>query len=204
VCHQTSQFADEFAAFARADKANPQEAGSVLFYGSSSIRLWETLAQDIPGTPVLNRGFGGSTLEDCVEKMETLVFPYQPRAVILYAGDNDLDNGRSPQAVLGSFREFVRRLREHSGGTPLAFISIKPSPARRHILHLIRQTNELIRKSIDELEQTTFIDVHPLMLDADDRPRRELFADDTLHMNRKGYRVWADAVCAYLDAHGLR
>jgi lysophospholipase L1-like esterase len=204
VCHQTSQFADEFAAFARADKATPPPAGALLFYGSSSIRLWETLAQDFPGPPVLNRGFGGSTLEECVEKMDALVFPYRPRAVIFYAGDNDLDQGRSPQAVLGSFCEFARRFREHLAGTPLAFISIKPSPARVHILPLIRQTNELIRRSIDGLERTTFIDIHGLMLDAGGRPSRELFAEDTLHLSREGYRVWADAVSAYVDAHGLR
>jgi len=193
-----SPFADEFHAFAERDARTPPPRDPVLFYGSSSIRLWPRLAEDFRGFAVVNRGFGGSTLAECVEEMERLVFPVQPRAMVLYAGENDLDQGASPERIEDLFREFAERLDDRLGLIPLIFISIKPSPARAWALPQIGRANELVRAALADWPNARFLDVFPLMLDAAGRVRHEFFTEDWLHMSRAGYALWAAQVRACL------
>src|ERR1043166_8566108 len=127
---ESSPFAEELRALAIAEAHTPPPRDAVLFYGSSSIRLWTTLAQDFAGVPLVNHGFGGSTLADCIGEMERLVFPLQPRAIVLYAGDNDLDQGAQPEDVLARFQAFVKSAHERLGKIPILFLSVKPSPIR--------------------------------------------------------------------------
>src|SRR5262249_43231267 len=148
---------------------------ALLFYGSSSIRFWFKLAEDFPEAPVVNRGFGGSTLAECVEEMERLVFPLQPKAVVLYAGENDLDHGSSPEQVESLFRDFATRLSQRCGPIPLVFVSIKPSPSRAGFMHNVRRANELVLASLKNWPNARFVDVFPLMLDQNGQARRELF-----------------------------
>lgn len=189
---------DELNAYDAADRATPPPARPILFYGSSSIRLWTTLAQDFPGLPLLNRAFGGSMLSECVHLMDRLVLKYAPRAVVLYAGNNDLCNGRSPSDILRSFREFMTRYRQALPERPLAYISVHPSLARIHLRREIEETNTLIENEITRWPNTTFISIFDAMLDANGRPRRELFVDDLLHLSPEGYAVWREIVRPYL------
>jgi hypothetical protein len=175
-------FEPEIRAFEAADRSMPPAPGGVVFVGSSSIRNWTTVAADFPGVPVLNRGFGGSTLADVV--------PYRPHLVVLYAGDNDLAQGRAPEQVLADYRAFVARLRSALPTARLAFVSIKPSPSRRAFIDLAREANRLIRIEIARDTLSTFVDVFTPMLDAAGQPRPELFVADSLHMNREGYLLW--------------
>ncbi len=193
-----SPFAEEFRAFAESEARVALPRDPVLFYGSSSIRLWDSLAEDFPGLAVVNRGFGGSTLAECVQEMERLVFPVQPRAVVLYAGENDLDHGASPEDVEDQFREFAERLDDRLGLLPLVFISIKPSPSRAWALPVIRRTNELIRAALAGWPNARFVDVFPLMLEAAGNVRHEYFTEDWLHLSRAGYLLWAAEVRACL------
>jgi lysophospholipase L1-like esterase len=193
-----SPFAEEFRAFAAAEARLPLPREPVLFYGSSSIRLWHTLAEDFPGLALVNRGFGGSTLAECVEEMDRLVFPVQPRAVVLYAGENDLDQGASPEQIEDLFRDFAERLDDRLGLIPLIFISIKPSPARAWALPRIRRANELVRAALADWPNARFLDLFPLMLDAAGNVRHEFFTEDWLHMSRAGYLLWAAQVRACL------
>jgi len=193
--YQTSSpFADEFRAFAEAETRSPAPRNAILFYGSSSIRFWSKLTEDFPEVTVLNRGFGGSTLAECVEEMEWLVFPLQPKAVVLYAGENDLDHGASPESVESAFRDFATRLANRFGPIPLVFISVKPSPSRAWFLPRIRRTNELVREALKHFPNARFVDVFPLMLDQNGQARRELFTEDMLHLSRAGYLLWRDQV----------
>jgi lysophospholipase L1-like esterase len=197
-------FEEEFRAFARAEAAAPVMDHPILFYGSSSIRLWDTLMEDFPCVPVVNRGFGGSTLRECVAAMERLVFHLEPRAIVLYAGENDLDHGTSPEDVQDQFEEFVTQADDRLGMVPLIFISIKPSPARWWNVGAIRRTNALIRPIIAAWPQARYLDVFPHMLQADGAyPRRELYAEDGLHMSRNGYLLWATHVRGCLRELGL-
>src|SRR3984893_12225476 len=102
----------------------------IVFYGSSSIRLWSTLSQDLPDYAVLNCGFGGSRLTDCLYFAPRVVAPLKPSAVVIYAGDNDLATGAAPEQVFDSFRQLFFALRTTSPELPIAFVSVKPCPAR--------------------------------------------------------------------------
>lgn len=161
-----------------------------VFYGSSSIRLWDTLAQDF-GSGVLNLGFGGSTLQACDYYFTRLVPPVKPRSLLLYAGDNDLGDGRSVEQVFGWFRLLADKVAISLGHIPFGFVSIKASPARYPIIDRIRRLNELLRCEIESRPSGYYVDIFPAMLDDSGKPRSEYFLRDGLHMNRQGYQLWS-------------
>jgi lysophospholipase L1-like esterase len=184
------RFEPEVRAFEAADRSSPPPLGGVVFIGSSSIRNWTNVAADFPGVPILNRGFGGSTLADVVYYADRILLPYHPRLVVLYAGDNDLALGRTPDRVLGDYRAFVAHLRSAYPAARIAFVAIKPSPARRAYLARARETNQRIRAEITRDSLQVYVDVFTPMLDTRGQPRPELFGADSLHMTRAGYLLW--------------
>jgi lysophospholipase L1-like esterase len=189
--------ADHFnGGWANSGWPNPEK---VVFYGSSSIRLWTTLETDFPEVSSLNLGFGGSTLAACAWFFERIVVPTAPRSVIFYAGDNDLGDGRHPEEVCLFFNSFTQKMQQHLPGVPLSFLSIKISPARWNIAPKIRQTNELIAQEISRLPGYQVIDVTNPLLDAGGRPRKELFENDGLHLNPAGYEVWKQVLVQHPD-----
>ena len=187
------------AAFDAADLSARPAPGGVLFVGSSSIRMWSDLRDDFRGLPVINRGFGGSTLHDCGELVNRLVAPYAPRQVMVYAGDNDLAEGRTPQQVVESFASFVRQVRAALPGVRIGYISIKPSPARATLLARMHEANALLKAYAATLQDVDFIDIHTPMLGADGQPRAALFGPDALHLNREGYALWKSVIAPYLQ-----
>ena len=188
-----------FNAFAADDAAHPRPPGGVLFVGSSSIRLWNDLEDQFKDLPVvIKRGFGGSQLSDCVKYLNRLVVRYQPRTVLVYAGDNDLAAGTTPEEVLRRFTAFVEGVHRDLPDTDIAYISIKPSPSRLSLLPRIRETNALIRQYADAEGKVDFIDVYTPMLDASGKPRAELFRTDALHLNADGYAVWKRVIAQYV------
>lgn len=182
-------WADAMSAFASADKRDAQ-SGGVVFVGSSSIRMWTDLEKRYRSYAAINRGFGGSTLADCVKHLDRLVLPHQPRLVVIYAGDNDLAGGRSAELVLLDFVELTSRIQERLPKTQIVFVSIKPSPARVDLLDRIREANTRIRNYIATKPYLRYIDVFTPMLDSKGRPRGELFGSDLLHLNEEGYALW--------------
>ena len=188
-----------FASFAADDAAHPHPPGGVLFVGSSSIRLWGDLERQFEAAPVvIKRGFGGSQLSDCVKHLSRLVLPYRPRTVLVYAGDNDLAAGTPPQEVYRRFVAFVDGVHRELPQTHIAYISIKPSPARAHLLGTIRETNGLIREYAEREDSVDYIDVFTPMLDAEGRPRAELFRADRLHLNGEGYALWQRVIAPHV------
>lgn len=182
------------------EKARIQERipkNPVVFYGSSTIRLWSALREDLANPRALNLGFGGSTLEACAYFFERLVPPVEPCSLVVYAGDNDLGDGRSPQEVLSFFRTLAAKVDRDLGAVEFAFISIKPSPARLNIVDRIRMANKLIHEDIKVRQRGYFIDVFDAMLDPEGNPQRKLFSEDGLHMSRGGYRLWAKLLFSY-------
>lgn len=184
--------------FAAEDATNPPPKGAVLFVGSSSIRMWATLAQDFPGIAVVNRGFGGSEIRDSTWYADRIVVPYAPRTIVFYAGENDLNSGRSPQQVLGDFRAFVERVRRDLPRARIVLVSIKPSPLRAAQLPAQREANALLREEIARTRNAVFVDVATPMLGADGQPRAELFIEDRLHMNHAGYEIWRGLIAPLL------
>jgi lysophospholipase L1-like esterase len=195
-----SPFENDIRAFEAEDRKGPLPRRPVLFIGSSSIRLWTTLRQDFPRQRVLNRGFGGSHISDSVGFVERIVVPYAPPLVVMYAGGNDIDAGKSPAVVAADFKAFVARVWSHLPRTEIAFISIAPNPARWHEADRVREANRLIGAACQSDARLHFIDVFPLMIGADGQPRADLFVEDRLHMNRKGYELWIPPVRAAIQA----
>lgn len=170
----------------------------IVFYGSSSFRLWHDMAAYFPGYNVVNHGFGGSTLADCNEYFDRLVAAVEPQAIVLYAGDNDLGDGSSPEQVLERLRWFVTRKRETLGDTPMAYVSIKISPARFAIMHGIAYTNRLIERALAAERDVRFVDVTRRMVGRGMMPLLGCYTDDPLHMNREGYRILGRSLADYL------
>lgn len=189
-----------FAAFTAADQARAPAAGGIVFVGSSSIRMWDGLESEFgAASNVIKRGFGGSRMQDCASNVERLVTPYKPRIVVVYAGDNDLAEGRSPTEVLDSVKQFVSEVREDLPDTRIAYISIKPSPSRQSLLPHMREANTLIQNYLKTVDNTDYIDIFTPMLGGDGVPRPELFGADKLHMNPSGYALWKNVIAAYLQ-----
>ena len=170
----------------------------IVFYGSSSIRLWDTLSHDL-GPEVVNLGFGGSTLEACAHFFRRVVEPVQPSSLFVYAGDNDLGDGRSPEHVLESFRRLAVQTGRLTDTISRSFISIKPSPARWDITDRIRRTNDYIAADIARRRDWRFINVFNAMLNATGHPEASLYEPDGLHLSRAGYRLWAKLLAPYTN-----
>ena len=188
----------EILAFEASDRAARPATGGIVFVGSSSIRLWRTLASDFPGLPVLNRGFGGSTMPEAIHYLPRLVLVHRPRTIVVYEGDNDLTLNWGPQQVAADYLKFVRVVRDALPATRIIFISVKPSPSRWHLVDQQREVNRLVRGIAARDTLQTFVDVFTPMLGANGRPRPELFVADSLHMTPAGYVVWRAQLAPHL------
>lgn len=191
-------FAKEINAFTASDATNPPPRGGILFVGSSSIRLWKTLKQDLPDLPVLNRGFGGSQVIDSVNYADRIVFPYKPRHIVIYAGGNDINAKKTPEQVFADFRAFVAKVHAQLPRTRISYISIAPNPARWSQIVQVREANRLIEEFTRTDKRLGYIDTHQHMLGADGQPKPDIFVDDRLHMNPRGYEIWTRVVGDYL------
>ncbi|MBK9139313.1 MAG: hypothetical protein IPM17_11220 [Verrucomicrobia bacterium] len=186
------RWAGEIAAFEAADRESPPTPGGVVFVGSSSIRLWKTLAEDFPGARPINRGFGGSHIADCVHYFDRLVGVHQPRLVVFYCGSNDLAAGKKPEDVAADFRAFCARLHAAAPEARLIVTSIKLTPARWHLREPIAFANALLAAHCAGDPRRTFLDLNPFVLTPDGTPREDLYVADRLHLNAAGYAVWRE------------
>lgn len=195
--HNSARWEKEIAAFEARDRINPPPRGCIVFVGSSSIRRWTSLAADFPSLPVVNRGFGGSQLADSVNLADRIIFPYQPRQVVIFAGSNDLNAGKPPEIVYGDFVALVTKIRARLPGTRIAFISISTSPSRWAQVEKVKTVNTLAQ-AYCRSHDIDFINVFPLMLGPDGRPKPDIFVEDRLHLNAKGYALWKVAIGPHL------
>lgn len=187
-----NRWVEEIGAYTAADAASPPPHNAVVFTGSSSIALWKTLDADMNPLTVINRGFGGSTMQDLLYWLETLVLKYQPRAVVLYEGDNDIGYANATaEEVFAAFKEFVARIQPKAR---IYVMSIKPSILRWNLWPEMRKTNGLIRKFCENRDGIQYIDVASSMLDERGQPRTDIFEADGLHMNGKCYELWTSIV----------
>lgn len=180
----------EINGLAEIDRKQTPPENAVLFVGSSSMRLWANLRQSFPNLNVVNRGFGGSRLEDVNHYFDKVVAPYNPKTIVLYAGENDVNEGIAPETVADSYRKFAAMAREKFPKTKIFYVSIKPSPSRWAIADKFRRANELIKAEIAKDKRAEFVDVFTPMLGANGEPMPDIFVQDKLHMNEKGYAIW--------------
>lgn len=175
--------------FEEQDKENPFPKGGVVFVGSSSIRMWN-LEKWFPKLKPLNRGFGGSEVEDSLHFADRLVLKHEPRTIVMYAGDNDIAKGKSPQRVFDDFKAFVKKVHKSQPKTKIVYIAIKPSIARWKLVGKMREANKLIREYTEKHKLLEYADIDTPMIGDDGEPREDVFLKDGLHLNEKGYEMW--------------
>lgn len=195
---ETSRWASAIAKFEEQDKTSPTEPGGVVFVGSSSVRMWD-LEKSFPNAGYLNRGFGGSQIDDSIQFAKELVLKHKPRIVVMYAGDNDIAAGKSPEVVAGDFKKFQDRLHKELPQTQLIFIAIKPSLKRWEMWPRMHAANKLIAAECDKDERLAFADIIEPMLDEDGTPLPGLFVKDGLHLSEAGYETWTKVLNFELD-----
>jgi lysophospholipase L1-like esterase len=198
-----TEFERTLIRFDKSLKDSKQE--SIVFYGSSSIRLWLTLEKDFSNVKynIINRGFGGSTLKQCFEQFKRIILPLDPRLLILYAGENDIAENQTAISIQSIFRQFIPTIRRFFPSLPIIYISIKPSPSRLDQFLQQNLTNYLIQEEIKSMNNIDYIDVFNKMLTNDGKPRAELFGPDDLHMNEEGYAIWTREIQNYLHINGF-
>lgn len=175
-------------------KENP-----VVFYGSSSLRLWETIEQDFPGHDILNLAFGGSTIDYCSYYFDRLIKPNNIKSFVFYAGDNDIGHGKSATQVFDSFLILYNKFRESFTDTKFTFVSIKPSIERAKFINRIQKANKLIKEFLEREPNTFYLNVHDQMLNGDKLAKPELYTEDELHMSEKGYELWKEVFLENAD-----
>lgn len=188
----------EVAAYEAADREIPPPKGGVLFIGSSTIRLWKTLAEDFPGHKVINRGFGGTEIVDSTHFADRLIFPHEPKQIFLRAGGNDIHSGRLPREVASDFAAFVQTVRNRLPKTEIVYIAVSPAPARWGESDKYRELNRLIRAMALDMPRVGFVDAYDVSLTEDGKARPERFVKDRLHFSPEGYVGLADRVRPFL------
>ena len=183
------------------DQFHPPAKNSILFIGSSSINFWSTLAQDMAPLPIINRGFGGSYMRDMVKYLDRIVLPYQPRAIVLFAGTNDTTDNRldSARQIVEGYKTFVQRVQVALPKTAVHYIAITPTPTRQKFWPIANEANQLILNYTQANPNLHFVDFNHQLLNEDGKPNRSLYKFDGIHPNEKGYALWTAAIRRQLE-----
>lgn len=191
---------NEVQAQKKKDSLHFPAPNQILFIGSSSFTRWEDIQEYFPSYPILNRAFGGSGLVDLIRYRYDVLYPYQPRQVIIYCGENDFASSDtvSAKTVATRFLVFFKLLRAKYSRVPVAYVSMKPSPSRLHLLTKFRDANAMIQSYLSTQKHTAYINVFDAMLNADGLPIEDIFLEDKLHMNAKGYAIWKKIILPYI------
>ena len=170
------------------------EKGSIVFTGSSSIRMWKDLQEEFPNVPIIITGFGGSQASDLLTHLNALVLRYEPIAVFIYEGDNDVNTGKSPEVIMQDLDKILRRLNEQRNGISIYFIGAKPSPSRWQLKTEYLAFNRALEHYSEGMVNANYANVWNPMLDTSGNPRPELFLSDMLHMKPEGYKIWKEQI----------
>jgi lysophospholipase L1-like esterase len=197
---QEYPYARDIRRFKELDSINPPPQHTILFAGSSSFTLWQDVQDYFPEFTIINRGFGGSTLPDQIYYANDIIFPYSPRQIVIYCGENDLaySDSVTPEMMIDRFRELFNLIRSEMPDVKITYISMKPSPSRWHLAEKFINANLGIRIFLEFQENVSFVNVWDKMLNSDSLPDSSLFREDMLHMNEKGYRIWQKAIEPHL------
>jgi len=196
-----NRFEKEIVAYEKQDSIALPAKGMKLFIGSSSFRLWKSFDADTKGMNAFNRGFGGSTLKDALYYFDRMVVKYQPSWVFMYEGDNDLASGTSPEEIAAQFEEFSSRLAKQVPGAKLVFVSARPSLARETMKAKQQDLNQRIAAISAKKKAHYVIDMHSPFYTADGSLMQDIFVADKLHLNEKGYAIFAKQIQNFVEKH---
>ena len=199
-CTNAQPFADDIAAFKIQDSITPPTKNQILFVGSSSFTKWKDVQNYFPDHPIINRGFGGSTLTDVIRYENDIIFPYQPKQIVIYCGENDVASSDTitPAMVATRFKKLYSDIRKHFPKVSIVFISLKPCPSRWKMKDRMIESNFLISQYLKKKKYTSFVSVWNAMLTPEGNPKADIFIADNLHMNAKGYAIWQKILKSYL------
>jgi lysophospholipase L1-like esterase len=192
-------FIEDIRDFQKQDSISFPKKNETLFVGSSSFRLWKDVGQYFPKHVIINRGFGGSTLPDVIRYFSQIILPYEPKQIVIYAGENDVAGGATPEQVSERFTNLITMVRSKLPDARIIYVAMKPSPSREKFQAAMISANNRIRDHISRMSNAAFVDIYTLMLTPDGKMRPELFGRDMLHMNEKGYAIWSTAIEAELE-----
>jgi lysophospholipase L1-like esterase len=192
VAQTPAPFRNEIDVFKKKDSVQMPAPNGILFVGSSSFTKWTDVQDYFPGYPIINRGFGGSSLPDLIRYVNEVIIPYNPKQIVIYCGENDIaaSDTITSQIVLQRFKALFFMIRNKLPETDIVFISIKPSPSRWKFEPVIVETNKLIKQFLSKQHDTKFVNIHNAMLQPDGSVMTDIFIADNLHMNAKGYAIW--------------
>jgi lysophospholipase L1-like esterase len=195
----TDRFKEEVEALTEKYQQRDWKKGGVVFTGSSSIRLWKTLEKDFPKSNIINTGFGGSQTHHLIKYLDQLVLEFEPKKIFIYEGDNDINAGKPIRQILEEFFEIMEKVTAVLPEAQFYFISAKPSPSRWEKKGQYELFNDQLKKFAMNHPNANYIDIWTPMLGKEGNPKPELFIEDNLHMNEKGYAIWKKAVKPNLD-----
>jgi len=197
---QQPPFWNDIQAFKKQDSIHMPAARQVLFVGSSSFTKWTDVQSYFPSIPIINRGFGGSSLTDLLRYKEDVIFKYKPKQIVIYCGENDFAGSDtiSVTTVVKRFTELFGLIRSRYKDIPIAYVSMKPSPSRQYLMPKFEKANMAIQQFLKKYKKTVFIDVYHSMLKPDGAPMTDIFVQDNLHMNAKGYAIWKKQIAPHL------
>jgi lysophospholipase L1-like esterase len=193
-----TRFEESVVQYEQHDQQHPFPEGAVLFVGSSSVRMWKSIDQDLPSVKAINRGFGGSQFSDLLYYLDRLVTCYKPSKIFIYEGDNDIASGKKPKEILNDAKQVRQKIATALPGIPVYFIAAKPSVARWNLRKKYQQLNSLLAVYASNTPATGFVNVWDPALNEDGTVRTDIFLEDNLHMNEKGYAIWTAAIEPFL------
>ncbi|MFK8008504.1 MAG: GDSL-type esterase/lipase family protein [Saprospiraceae bacterium] len=194
-----ARFQNEIDNFIEQDKKNSFPKKEVMMTGSSSIRFWTTMDKDFPKFSVLNRGFGGATIPEVLHFAGKYIFQHEPQIIVFYCGENDISEGASPETVFASFKTFVKIIETRLPETKLIYISMKPSIARWNLWPEYQAGEKLIKEFVNKNPKIEYMDSSISMLEKNGEVRKDIFVEDGLHMNAKGYEGWTEQLKPILE-----
>jgi lysophospholipase L1-like esterase len=200
--HNFARWEKDIAKFEAADRASPPPKGAVLFLGSSTFTLWKTLDRDFPNHTIINRAFGGSEVVDSTHFAERIIFPYEPKMIVLRCGGNDINSGKQPEEVLQDFQTFFSKVRQKLPQTEIVFVSLNATPSRWANKPKEESANKLIQAAIKNMPRVRFLDINDMVLTPDGQSRTDLFGPDRLHFNEAGYKLLSERVRTILPPTG--
>tara|TARA_Y100000590_G_C15440222_1_gene908607 strand:- start:64 stop:756 length:693 start_codon:yes stop_codon:yes gene_type:complete len=195
------RFEEAIQRFESEDAANPPPKGAIVLTGSSSIARWneQSYAALSPLT-VIPRGFGGSIMNDVLHYVDRIILAYEPRAVLIYEGDNDtgMRNPLSVETILFHLEQIITRVHEVLPETRVYVMSVKPSVLRRAIWPEAQLVNNGYQAIADSNPLVYYIDAATPFLDPQGNVMTDIFISDGLHLNNLGNSIWGSVIKAGL------
>jgi len=193
-------FWNDIRQFKTSDSLRPPPKNAILFVGSSSFTNWKDVQDYFPDYPIINRGFGGSSLTDVIRYADEIIYPYKPKQVVIYCGENDFaaDDSVTASLVFARFMKLFTMIRGKLNEVPVVYVSMKPSPSRQRLMPAMETANEQIKAYLKTKKRTSFVDVYHKMLTHDGQPIDSIFNSDKLHMNKYGYAIWKKEITPFL------